>query len=130
MVVDTSALLAILLGEPGAERLQGAVLSATTRRVSVATVLEASLVLVSRLGEQSDLELDALLRELALEVLPVTADQLRIARDAAVAFGRGRHAAGLNYGDLFGYALAVSLGEPLLFVGEDFSKTDVMVAAW
>ena len=130
MVFDTSALLAIILGESPAERLQAAVSSATTRRASVATVLEASLVLVSRLGEQSDLELDALVRELALDVVPVTTDQLRIARDAGVEFGKGRHHAGLNYGDLFSYALAVSLSEPLLFVGDDFSKTDVMVAAW
>jgi ribonuclease VapC len=130
VVIDTSALLAILLRESPAERLQAAVLSATTRRVSVATVLEASLVLVGRLGEQSDLELDALVRELAFDVVSVTTDQLRIARDAGVEFGKGRHPAGLNFGDVFSYALAVSLGEPLLFVGDDFGRTDVMVAAW
>ena len=130
MVVDTSALLAILLREGPAEHLQNALLSAATRRVSAATVLEASLVLVSRLGEPSDLELDALLRELALDVVPVTTDQLRIARDAGMDFGKGRHPAGLNYGDLFSYSLARSLDEPLLFVGDDFSQTDVTVAAW
>jgi ribonuclease VapC len=98
--------------------------------VSAAAVLEASQVLIGRLGEQGDLELDALVRELALEVVPVTVDQLRSARDAGLEFGKGRHAAGLNYGDLFSYGLAVSLGEQLLFVGEDFGRTDVMVAAW
>ena len=130
MVVDTSALLAIILREDPAERLQNALLSAATRRISVATVLEASLVLVSRLGEPSDLELDALLRELALDLVPVTTDQLRIARDAGMDFGKGQHPAGLNYGDLFSYALARSLDEPLLFVGNDFSQTEVTVAAW
>jgi ribonuclease VapC len=130
VVVDSSALLAILLREPAAERLLAAISAAPARRVSAASVLEASLVLLSRVGEQGDLELDAVVRELGLEVEPVTADQLRIARDAGIEFGRGRHPAGLNYGDLFSYSLAVSLGEPLLFAGEDFSKTDVIVAAW
>ena len=130
MVIDTSALLAVLLCEPAADRLLTAILSAATRRVSAASMLEASLVLVARLGEQGDLELDALVRELALEIMPVTADQLRIARDAGIQFGKSRHPAGLNYGDIFSYALAASLGEPLLFVGEDFSRTDVTVAAW
>lgn len=130
MVVDTSALLAIILREPAAERLLAGVLSATARRVSAASILETSLVLVARLGDQGDLELDALVRELALEIVPVTADQLRIGRDAGMEFGKGRHAAGLNYGDLFSYSLAASLGEPLLFTGEDFSKTDAIVATW
>lgn len=129
MVVDTSALLAILLREPAAERLLAAVLAAASRRVSAGSVLEASLVLVARLGDQGDLELDALMRELALETVPVTAEQLRIARDAGIQFGKSRHA-GLNYGDLFSYSLAASLGEPLLFVGDDLSKTDATVATW
>jgi len=130
VVVDTSALLAILLREPPAEPLLAAVLAAASRRVSAGSVLEASLVLVARLGDQGDLELDGLMRELVLEIVPVTAEQLRIARDAGIQFGKSRHAAGLNYGDLFSYSLAASLGEPLLFVGDDFSKTDVSVAAW
>ncbi|MGH7627879.1 MAG: type II toxin-antitoxin system VapC family toxin [Gemmatimonadales bacterium] len=130
MVIDTSALLAGLLREPAADRLLAAIQASSARHVSVATVLEASLVLLARIGDQGDLELDAFLRELAVEVVPATAEQSRIARDAAVQFGKGRHPAGLNYGDLFSYALAASLGEPLLFVGDDFSKTDVTVAGW
>jgi ribonuclease VapC len=130
VIVDTSALLAVLLREPSAERLLAAVMSGATRRVSVASILEASLVLVGRLGEQGDLELDALVRELALDIVPVTADQLRIARDAGIQFGRSRHSAGLNYGDLFSYSLAVSEGESLLFVGDDFGRPDVAVAVW
>ncbi len=130
MVVDTSALLAVLLREPVADRLQAAMQSAAARYVSAASVLEASLVLLARVGDQGDLELDAALRELGLEVAPVTGEQLRIARDAGAQFGKGRHQAGLNYGDLSSYALATSLAEPLLFVGEDFGKTDVVRAPW
>ena len=130
MVIDTSALLAILLREGPADRLLAALWGASSRRVSAATVLEASLVLVARLGDRGDLELDAALRELALEIVPVTAEQLRLARDAGVQFGKGRHSAGLNFGDLFSYSLAASLGEPLLFVGDDFARTDVLVATW
>jgi len=130
VVIDSSALLIVLLREPAADRLLTAILSATNRHISAASILEASLVLVARLGDQGDLELDGLVRELALEVAPVTPEQLRIARDAGVQFGESRHPAGLNYGDLFSYALAASLGEPLVFVGEDFSKTDVAIAAW
>jgi ribonuclease VapC len=130
LVIDSSALLAILLREEPADRLLAALLGASSRRVSAASVLEASLVLVARLADRGDLELDAVLRELALEIVPVTVEQLRLARDAGVQFGKGQHPAGLNFGDLFGYGLAASLGEPLLFVGDDFARTDVPVATW
>jgi len=96
----------------------------------VASVLETSLVMQARVGEQGDLEVDALVRDLELDVVPVNADQLRLARDAAVRFGKGRHPAGLNYGDLFSYALAASLGRPLLCTGGDFAQTDVALAAY
>jgi len=130
MVLDTSALIALLLGEPDASRLAAAVQAASVRYVSVASVLEASLVMQARVGEQGDLEVDALVRDLELALVPVDADQLRLARDAAARFGRGRHPAGLNYGDLFSYGLAASLGEPLLCTGHDFGQTDVPLAAY
>ena len=130
MVLDTSALLALLLGEPSAPRLAAAVQAAAARYVSAASVLETAVVMQARVGEQGDLEVDALLRDLDLDVIPVDAEQLRLARDAAVRFGKGRHPAGLNYGDLFSYGLAVSLGEPLLCTGADFARTDVALAAY
>jgi ribonuclease VapC len=130
MVLDTSALIALLLGEPSAPRLAAAVQAAPARYVSVASVLETALVMQARVGEQGDLEVDALLRELELDVVPVDAEQLRLARDAAVRFGKGRHSAALNYGDLFSYGLAASLGEPLLCTGGDFGQTDVALAAY
>ena len=130
MVIDTSALIAILCGEADADRLVVAIEADATRLVSAATVLEASLVMLGRFGEAGDPPLDRMLRSIHAEVQPVDEDQLAIARDAALRYGRGRHAAALNVGDCFAYALAVSRGEPLLFVGSDFSRTDVDVCAW
>jgi ribonuclease VapC len=130
MVIDTSVLVSLLRGERNAERLHAAILADPTRLVSAATVLEAALVLLGERGPGSDDELDALLLELDVEVVPVTTEQTARARLAARLFGRGRHAARLNVGDLFSYALAMEQREPLLFVGDDFSRTDVAIAAW
>lgn len=130
MVIDTSAMIAMLLNEPAADRLIAAVESDHTRLVSAATVVETSLVILGRYGEAGDPQLDRLLRGIGAEVVAVGEEQVVIARDAALRFGRGRHAAALNFGDCFSYALAVSRGEPLLFVGDDFAKTDVDVCAW
>lgn len=130
MVLDTSALLAILLREPAADRLVAAIDADRARLVSAATVVEASLVLLGRYGEAGDIPLDHLLRSLGAEVVPVGDDQAALARDAARRFGRGRHPAALDFGDCFSYALSVARGEPLLFVGDDFSKTDVDVSPW
>jgi ribonuclease VapC len=130
MVLDTSALLAILTGEVAADRLVQAVDADRTRLVSAATVVEAALVLLGRYGEAGELQLDRLLRAIGADVVPVGEEQAVIARDAALRFGRGRHAAALNFGDCFSYALSVARGEPLLFVGDDFSKTDVEACQW
>lgn len=130
MVIDTSALVAIMLNECSAPRLVAAIEQSSVRMVSVGTVIEASLVLLGRFGEAGDVQLDALLRGVRAEIVACDADQANIARDAARTFGRGRHRAALNFGDCFSYALAVSRGEPLLCVGEDFANTDVTVAAW
>jgi ribonuclease VapC len=130
MVIDTSAMIAMLLNEPTADRLITAIEADHTRLVSAATVVEASLVILGRYGEAGEPQLDRLLRGIGAEVVPVGEEQVVLARDAALRFGRGRHAASLNFGDCFSYALAVARGEPLLFVGDDFAKTDVEVCAW
>lgn len=130
MVIDTSAMMAILLDEPQAARMVAAMEVDRTRLVSAATVVEASLVLLGRFGDAGESQLDRLLRTIGAEVVPVGEEQVTLARDAALRFGRGRHAAGLNFGDCFSYALAVARGEPLLFVGDDFARTDVEAVAW
>lgn len=130
MVIDTSAIIAILLNEPVSDRLVSAIENDRTRLVSAATVVEASLVVLGRYGEAGDPQLDRLLRSIDAEVVPVDDEQVTLARDAALRFGRTRHPAALNHGDCFSYALAVARGEPLLFVADDFAKTDVEVCRW
>ena len=130
MVIDTSALVAIMLNESTAQRLVVAIEQSSVRVISAGTVVEAALVLLGRFGEAGEVQLDSLLRSIKAEIVSFDADQVAIARDAARTFGRGRHRAALNFGDCFSYALAVSRGEPLLFVGDDFANTDVTAVAW
>ena len=130
MVVDTSAIIAILTRETSADRLVTAMEADSTRLVSAATVVESALVLLGRYGEAGEPQLDRFLRGIGADVVPVGEEQVNVARDAALRFGRGRHPAGLNFGDCFSYALAVTRDEPLLFVGDDFSKTDVRASEW
>lgn len=130
MVIDTSALVAILLGEPPTDRLIAAIDADSTRLVSAATVVELSLVILGRYGEAADPQVDRLLRSLGAEVVPVGDAQVAHARDGALRFGRGRHEAALNFGDCLSYALSVERGEPLLFVGDDFALTDVAACPW
>ncbi len=125
MVFDTSALLALLLDEPEAEAFRTAVEDDTTRLVSAATLIETALVIEARKGEPGGRELDLLVHKAEVEVVPVEAEHVSEARRAYRRFGKGRHAAGLNFGDLFAYALARTSGEPLLFKGDDFTKTDI-----
>jgi ribonuclease VapC len=130
MVVDTSALIALLYMEPEAARLAGALESDATRLISAATVLEAGLVIESRYGPVGGRELDLLIAKAGLSVEAVTAEQAELARDAWRRYGKGRHSAGLNFGDCFSYALARATGEPLLFKGDDFSHTDIAAIAY
>ena len=125
MVLDTSALLALLLDEPEAEEFRAAVEEDTARLVSAATLLETALVIEARKGEPGGRELDALIQKAEVVVIPVDAEHVTEARRAYRRFGKGRHAAGLNFGDVFAYALARTAGEPLLFKGDDFARTDV-----
>lgn len=126
MIVDTSALVAVLRGETGHEELIATMAAARTMRVSAGTMLETSIV-VDRLDDPVlGRRLDDLLAAIRVVVEPVTAEQARVGRHAYRDFGKGSvHPAGLNFGDCFAYALARTSGEPLLFVGEDFGHTDV-----
>jgi len=126
IVIDTSALIAILREEPSADRLLCVLRDASERRISAATWVETSIVAAGRRGSERDMDrLDALLQTLVMTVTPVDLRQARLARAAFLAYGKGRHPAGLNFGDCFSYALAKAFDAPLLFVGGDFSKTDV-----
>lgn len=125
MVIDTSAPVAVLFGQPEAEDFAAAIEQDPVRLISAASVLETSLVIESELGEEGGRERDLLLMKSAVETIPFNAEQLTIAREAFRRYGKGRHPAALNYGDCFGYALSEATGEPLLFNGEDFSRTDV-----
>ena len=130
MVIDTSALVAIITRESVADRLVAALESDDTRLVSAGTVIETALVLLGRYGEMGEPLLDRLLREIRAEVVPVDAEQVTLARDAALRFGRSRHEAALNFGDCYSYALTIARAEPLLFVGDDFARTDVERCVW
>ncbi len=125
MVIDTSVIAAILFGEDDAVRFAEAIEDDPTRLMSSGSVLEASLVIESELSEAGAREIDLLLHTAAIEIVAFTVDQLKVARHAFRTYGKGRHPAGLNYGDCFSYALSKTSGEPLLFKGNDFSRTDV-----
>lgn len=125
MILDTSAILALLSGEPEAARIGRAVLHAVVRRVSAANLVEAGIVVQARFGDDGARDLDLLVAKLALTIEPVTARQSDLARRAFRRYGKGRHPAGLNFGDCFAYALAKETGEPLLYRGDDFSRTDI-----
>jgi ribonuclease VapC len=130
MVVDTSALIALLSMEPESARLAVALESDTTRLISAATVVEAGLVIESRYGPVGGRELDLLIAKTGLSTEAVTAEQADVARDAWRRYGKGRHSAALNFGDCFSYALAKLTGEPLLFKGDDFTHTDIAAIAY
>jgi ribonuclease VapC len=128
MVIDTSALIAILLDEPEAGRLSVAIETNSPRLLSAANLVEASLVVESRKGEAGGRELDLLLYRAEIEIVAVDRDQAELARRAWRHYGKGRHAARLNYGDCFAYALAKSRRCALLYVGTDFAATDIAAA--
>jgi ribonuclease VapC len=128
VIIDTSAIVAILFNEDDADAYARAITRADSRRVSAATFVEAAIVVAAQTKNVGGSQLDAFFRRAGIVIEPVTEEQAHIARQAFTDFGKGRHAAGLNYGDCFSYALAKSTGEPLLFKGKDFTKTDVLVA--
>ncbi len=127
VVIDTSALLAILLGEPERGKFLQLLSESETRLLSAANALETAMVVESRRGEAAGRELDLFLHRTKIEIVAVDAEQFSIARFAWRKFGEGRHPAGLNFGDCFAYALTKTSSEPLLAKGEDFRRTDLQV---
>lgn len=125
MVLDTSALLAIFLGEPERRSFLNAIANDPKRLLSAANILEAGIVLEARKGEVAGRELDLFLHQASIEIVAVDPEQAEVARQGYRAYGKGRHAAGLNFGDCFAYALAKVSGEPLLAKGNDFGLTDL-----
>ena len=127
MIIDSSAMLAVLYREPDAERYEE-LIATSGCRLSVANALEVAIVVEGRGGMEAGQELDAFIDSTGIELVPVTEDHLAAARRAWRRFGKGRHPAALNFGDCFAYALADVTREPLLFKGEDFARTDVRAA--
>jgi ribonuclease VapC len=125
MVIDTSAIISVLLNEVTAPRITQAIEAGSPRLLSAANLLEASIVIESRKGEAGGRELDLLIYRAGVEIMAVDQDQAEIARTAWRRFGKGRHPAGLNYGDCFAYALAKARRLPLLHLGGDFAQTDI-----
>jgi ribonuclease VapC len=128
MVIDTSAVLAILLAEPEAEGFADAIDSAESAHVSAASYLESAVVIDCRGDAFASREFDRFFQRSSISVEPVTFEQARIARRAYRNFGKGQHPAALNFGDCLSYALAKALDEPLLFKGDDFGRTDIEAA--
>ena len=128
MIVDTSAIIAILFHEDDAEIYAKAISRADSCRISAATFVETAIVVETQTMSNGGRQLDAFMRRAGIAVEPVTEEQAHIARQAFIDFGKGRHPAGLNYGDCFSYALSKATQEPLLFKGKDFTKTDLSAA--
>jgi len=129
MILDTSALLAVLLNEPEASRFASAMENAGVVRLSAASYVEAAIYVDRNGDEVRRAMLDTFLMEFSIRIEPVTAEQALLARQAFVLFGKGRHKAALNFGDCFSYALARAFREPLLFKGADFGYTDLDAAS-
>ncbi len=125
MTLDSSVLIAILFAEPGYLDLVDRILCEDTVRISAPSVVEASLVLAGRRRSPAAGEMGALLNELGVTVVPFGEHESRVAVDAFLRYGRGRHRAALNFGDCLAYAAATVAGDSLLFVGDDFSQTDI-----
>ena len=129
MIIDASAIVAILRNEPQAGSCANAIAGTTSRRVSAVNYVEAAVVIDGSRDPVASRRFDDLFREAQLVVEPVTESQARIAREAYRDFGKGSgHPAGLNFGDCFAYALAKATGEPILFKGDDFRRTDLTSA--
>jgi ribonuclease VapC len=128
IVVDTSALIAILDREPDAALYAEAIAEADSPLISAATLLELHVVMLNRHGGRAGQLVDRLIQDAGFQIEHFTAQHLELAREAYARYGKGRNSAGLNYGDCFSYALAKATGLPLLFKGEDFSETDLLAA--
>ena len=127
MVIDTSALAAIFFAEPDRQKFLAAITAAGSRLISATSVLETGIVIESRQGEAAGREFDLFVVRANLQIVPVDAEQADLARSAWRKYGKGRHSAGLNFGDCFSYALAKATGESLLAKGTEFGRTDIAV---
>jgi ribonuclease VapC len=127
MVIDTSALVAVFLAEPERQRFLNLIIEAPVRLISAANVLETGIVLEAKRGEAAGREFDLFVVRANLEIVSVDGEQIELARSAWRKYGKGRHPAGLNFGDCFAYALARFSGEPLLAKNMDFAQTDIQV---
>ena len=125
MIVDTSAILSVLLDEPAGARVLEAIVDAKAPRMSAANWFEVAMIVEERGGRLASLRLDEFFRVAGIEVTPVSVEQAAAARHAWRYFGRHKHSARLDFGDCFAYALAKTTGEPLLYTGEDFARTDI-----
>jgi ribonuclease VapC len=125
MVLDTSAILAILQDEPERLKFSEALEDADIRSMSAASFVETSMIIESRYGSDGMRDLDLLIAKASIALEPVDAEQAHLARQAFRQYGKSRHPAGLNFGDCFSYALARFTAEALLFKGKDFSRTDI-----
>lgn len=128
MIVDSSALVAIVLREPGWEGLVAKLATEEACAVGAPTLAETGLVLTVKIGKKAQMVLSRLLQEADLAIIPFAEEHWRLAVEAYARFGKGRHAAALNYGDCLTYAVARLAEQPLLFVGDDFTKTDIRAA--
>jgi len=128
VILDTSAIIAVLYGEPEQARFAELIQDADRCRMSVANLLELSMVVESQAGPDASRQIDVLIRRAGVIIEPVSLEQGALARQAFLDFGKGRHKAGLNFGDCFSYALAKATNEPLLFKGNDFALTDIASA--
>jgi len=125
MVIDSSALAAILFGEPKCRQFIEAIEAADSKLISVANWLEISIIIEARTGAEGNRDLEQFIQRAGIEIVPVDLEQGRFARDAWLRFGKSRHPAALNYGDCFAYALARDRSQTLLFKGDDFVHTDI-----
>jgi len=130
MIVDSSAMVAIMLEEPEGHLFDVAIVRNPFSRMSSAGLLEASMILQARRGADSLRDLDLLIVRLRMEIASFTESQARLARTAFERYGKGRHSAKLNFGDCMAYALAKETGEELLFKGTDFGQTDIAIASY
>ena len=129
MIVDSSAIVAVMLDEPEADSFDALIMGALSRKIAAPTLLELALVLTGRFGPEALKGLDEYLAKTGIITIPFTADHAAVARQAFLRYGKGRHPAGLNFGDCISYAAARLEAMPLLFKGDDFRKTDVECAA-
>lgn len=130
MIIDSSALVAILIEEPEALRLTTAISGSANRLLPASCLLETSMILLGRRGPEGARDLDLYVYRGNIGIVPFTESQAQIARMAFARYGKGRHSAGLNFGDCMAYAAAKESGEELLFKGTDFAQTDIAIASY